>query len=116
MPESTSRSTGRAVDILLLEEAQRQFERRDLWWREHREATDLFVDEFERALDAIRAMPEAGQRYRSVRGRLIRRWLMPRTGCHVYYLCDRQRDIIEIHSLWGARRRRGPAVRLPESH
>jgi hypothetical protein len=103
------------VDIILLEEAQRQFELRDRWWRKHREAKDLFVDEFERALAAIRSMPDAGQKYRFVRGRLIRRWLMPKTGCHVYYLYDRQRDITEIHSLWGARRRRGPSVRQSES-
>jgi len=31
----------------LLAEAQRRFEAEDEWWREHRDAKELFVDEFE---------------------------------------------------------------------
>jgi hypothetical protein len=55
-------------------------------------------------------MPDAGQRYRLVRGQLIRRVLMKKTGCHEYYFHDRERDLIEIHSIWGARRERGPRL------
>ncbi|MBN1605060.1 MAG: hypothetical protein JW940_00420 [Polyangiaceae bacterium] len=43
--------------IILLEEAQRRFELEDAWWREHRDATALFVTEFETALARIEAMP-----------------------------------------------------------
>lgn len=35
---------------------------------------------------------------------------MKKTRCHVYYFHDREQDLIEIHSVWGARRRRGPAI------
>lgn len=35
---------------------------------------------------------------------------MKKTGCHVYYFHDADRDLLEIHSVWGARRRRGPRV------
>jgi hypothetical protein len=35
---------------------------------------------------------------------------MPKTRCHVYYVVDRARDAIEIHSVWGARRGRGPDI------
>lgn len=39
----------RAVLSLLLEEAQRQFEAADTWWRAHRDARDLLLEEFEAA-------------------------------------------------------------------
>jgi hypothetical protein len=98
------------VKVVLLDEAKRQFEAEDTWWRENRAAPDLFVEEFERALVHLTSCPEMGQRYRWSRGRLIRRWLLKKTGCHVYYFYDHERDLFEIHSLWGARRGRGPKL------
>ncbi|HVK74788.1 MAG TPA: hypothetical protein VM734_15775 [Kofleriaceae bacterium] len=96
--------------IVLLDEAQRQFELEDAWWRAHRDAQDLFLDEFEQALAHLSASPESGQHYRHHRGRSLRRWLMPKTRCHIYYVHDTGRDVLEVHSVWGARRGRGPAL------
>ncbi len=81
------------MQIVLLDEARRRFEAEDDWWREHRDATELFVDEFAEVLERLRSMPGAGQRYRLVRGKLIQRMLMKKTGCHVYYFrnADRHR-------------------------
>lgn len=110
MQRSISGSIEPAVQIVLLDEAQRRFEAEDEWWREHRNAKELFVDEFAQTLERLRSMPDAGQRYRIVRGKLIRRVLMKKTGCQVYYFHDRERDLIEIHEIWGARRERGPRL------
>jgi hypothetical protein len=107
---STSSSFGPVVRIILLEEARRQFEAEDAWWREHRDAHNLLLEEFEQTLLHLSTLPETGQRYRLSCDKLIRRWLMPRTRCHVYYFHDWQRDALEIHSLWGARRRHGPPL------
>jgi hypothetical protein len=90
-PWSTSGSIAPAVQIVLLDEARRRFE-------------------FAQTLERLTSMPGAGQRYRVVRGKLIQRVLMKKTGCHVYYLHDRERDLIEIHSIGGARRERGPRL------
>jgi hypothetical protein len=98
------------VKIVLLDEAQARFEAEDRWWREHRDARELFVTEFEETLRQIAAAPNVGQRYRRARGKLIQRVLMKKTRCHVYYLHDLERDVVEVHSIWGARRRRGPAL------
>lgn len=96
------------MKVVLLDEAQRRFEAEDAWWRDHRDAKELFVEEFTQTLDKLSFMPARGQRYRLMRGKLIQRVLMPKTGCHVYYFHDREHDLIEIHSIWGARRERGP--------
>jgi plasmid stabilization system protein ParE len=96
------------VKIVLLEEAQRRFESEDSWWRENRDAPELFIEEFAEALKDLSSFPETGQHYRRARGKLIQRVLMKKTRCHVYYFWDRELDLVEIHSVWGARRRRGP--------
>jgi plasmid stabilization system protein ParE len=98
------------VTIVLLDEARKRFEAEDRWWREHRDATELFVTEFEDVLRQLTSAPALGQRYRRVRGKLIHRVLMKKTRCHVYYFHDTDRDVVEIHSVWGGRRRRGPTL------
>ena len=110
MPRSTSGSIEPAVNIVLLDEAQRRFEAEDEWWREHRDAKELFVEEFARTLEQLSATPGMGRRYRLARGKRILRVLMKKTGCHVYYFHDHERDLIEVHSIWGARRERGPKL------
>jgi plasmid stabilization system protein ParE len=98
------------VNVILLDEAQRQLEAEDAWWREHRDAKDLLIEEFEQALRHLSESPSTGQRYRWNRGKLVQRWLMRKTGCYLYYFHDRERGVVEIHSLWGARRGQGPRL------
>lgn len=107
---NSSSTTERAVQIRLLEEAQRRFEAEDAWWRANRDAQDLFTLEFTTALSRLSVEPETGQHYRLCRGRLIQRLLLSKTRCHVYYCFDRERDLVEVHTIWGARRRRGPKL------
>ncbi len=98
------------MNIVLLAEAQRRFEAEDEWWRENRDAKDLFMHEFEQTLEQLGANPDIGQAYRLTRGKLIRRVLMKKTRCYVYYFHDREHDLVEIHTIWGARRERGPIL------
>jgi hypothetical protein len=98
------------VKLVLLAEAQRRFEAEDEWWREHRDAKELFIDEFAHTLERLLVTPETGQIYRRARGKLIQRVLMKKTRCHVYYFHDREHDLVEVHSIWGAYRERGPEL------
>jgi hypothetical protein len=98
------------VKILILEEAQGQFEAKDAWWRQNRDQKNLFTDEFEQALRHVTEFPTHGQRYRMARRKLILRVLMKKTLCHVYYWYGPEADTIEIHAIWGAARRRGPRL------
>ena len=38
----------------------------------------------------------------------VRRWLLPKTRCHLYYLVDESRGVVEILSVWGAKMGRSP--------
>lgn len=75
-PWSISGSIVLALKLVLLDEAQRRLEAENEWWREHRDAKELLLDEFTQTLERLGSMPDAGQRYRLVRGKLIRRVLM----------------------------------------
>lgn len=98
------------MKIVLLDEARRRFEAEDEWWRENRDAKELFLDEFARTLEELGRTPEIGQSYRRARGKLIQRVLMKKTRCHVYYFHDREHGSVEVHSVWGALRKRGPVL------
>ncbi|OQX70289.1 MAG: hypothetical protein B6A08_00210 [Sorangiineae bacterium NIC37A_2] len=94
----------------VLKEARDQFRTQDTWWRQNRDATTLFVEEFLAALDQLTAAPEAGAIYIRRRERTIRRWPMPKTNCHIYYRYDRESECVIIYSVWSARRGHGPKV------
>ncbi len=94
--------------VILLAEARRRLDEEAAWWREHRDAKDLFLDEVARGLELLSTAPDVGQRYRESRGKTIRRLYLRRIQCHLYYWYDGARDVIEIHSLWGSQRGRGP--------
>ena len=68
---STSSSIEPVVKLVLLDEAQQRFEEEDAWWREHRDAKELLVEEFAEILEQVITMPETGRRYRRARGKLI---------------------------------------------
>lgn len=56
------------VKIVLLDEAQKRFEAEDRWWREHRDAKELFVTEFRDVLAQVAVAPGIGQPYRRAWG------------------------------------------------
>lgn len=80
------------------------------WWRTHRRAADLFDDELEAALDMLQRQPDLGAEYASLDGEIIRRVLLKKSAQHVYYAVDGANGIILIHTIWGARRGRGPKL------
>ena len=45
------------MKIALLAEAQSRFEAEDEWWRENRDAKDLFIDEFAQTLERLSTNP-----------------------------------------------------------
>lgn len=96
--------------IEILEEARAQFAYRDKWWRENRDARQLFKEEYEEALRHLTTLPKSGDQYGIVRGKLIRRWLMTKTDCHIYYWYSETLQLLEIQSFWGARRGSGPKL------
>ncbi len=82
------------------------------WWRENRPDTaDLFQHELEMAKQDLATLPPTpGLVYETVRGKVIRRLLLPKTEQHVYFSIDEDAQRVVIHTVWGARRGRGPKL------
>jgi plasmid stabilization system protein ParE len=70
----------------------------------------LFEQEFEQALRRLVSMPKAGLPYPTESRPTMRRLLLPKTGYHVYFALERDETVVVIHSVWGARRGRGPKL------
>lgn len=96
------RATGRA---------KREIARAALWWSKNRPAAPhLFLDELAAAEIHLCTAPISGQIYGYRKNRLIRRWLLEKTEYHVYFSVNRRAQVIMLHSVWGARRGRGPKL------
>jgi plasmid stabilization system protein ParE len=99
------------VKVRATARAKQEIARVARWWKQHRpEAPELFLDELEAAERHLSTAPETGQRYGYRQDRLIRRWLLERSALHVYFSIDNEAETVVIHSVWGARRGRGPKL------
>lgn len=92
-------------------EARAQAAARRAWWVENRPAArELFDEELASAMRDLTDRP-ASIPVLLIRDRLaIRRWLLPKTRCHVYYVIYESRGVVEILSLWGASTGRRPPL------
>jgi plasmid stabilization system protein ParE len=67
----------------------------------------MLRDELARVIGLLQENPELGNR---VKGREVRRLLLPDTEQFVYYLVRPRAKRIEIVALWGATREFGPPL------
>jgi hypothetical protein len=54
--------------------------------------------------------PNVGSLYALLDGQPVRRVLMHKTGNHLYYVVDSDKDQIVVHSIWGGPKERGPKL------
>ena len=82
-----------------------------VWWRKNRSAAPtLFDDELDEATATIAKQPLPGAVHEVVSGQTLRRILLRKTKQHVFYVVDDANGVIVIHTMWGARRGRGPKL------
>ena len=73
-------------------------------------APSLFEEEFEEALVRLQSKPNSGLPHPTPKRPPLRRLLLPKTEYHLYFALERDETVLVIHSLWGARRGRGPKL------
>ena len=90
--------------VRVTSEAADLVEVRKRWWRENRPATaDLFHNEFAGAVAIVAERPTLFPVFVKIDEREIRRVLMEKTACHLYYVLDAASDSVTIVSAWGRR-------------
>ena len=91
----------------MTEEAQRQARAERRWWREHRDAKQLFSQELRAARDVLARTPKH-EIYGHFDGQPVRRLLLEKTRCHLYYLVVEREQLVRIIAVWGATRGADP--------
>ena len=100
------------MNVFVLKRAAGFIERTEAWWKANRDkAPDVFRVELRDALKMLSASPKAGAVYRQTKTKTYRRWLLPKSQQHIYYVVDERRDRLVVHVVWGAARGRPPALR-----
>jgi hypothetical protein len=79
------------------------------WWRKNGIVRDLFDRELAEAQEKVIADPILGGIYRTVRGVIIRRILLPKTAQHFYYSVDEKAE--EILVKYSSTSRRAASLR-----
>lgn len=92
----------------MTEEAQRQARAERKWWRAHRDAKQLFSEEL-RAARGILAHGPKHEIYGYFDGQPVRRLLLEKTRCHLYYIVSEQENVVRIVAVWGAMKGAAPS-------
>lgn len=100
------------MKVVIAPEAEAQLLIRKRWWRAHRpKAPERFDEELAGALNRIGDMPESCPVYRERSGRTVRRCLLRKASCHLYFEVMAAAGEVWILAAWGAVQGRRP--RLP---
>ena len=99
------------MKLVVAPEATAQIIVRKRWWRAHRsKAPARFDEELAAALTAIRERPESFPVFSARGGRTVRRCLLVKTRCHLYFEVLRESGEVWITAARGAAQRRPPKL------
>jgi hypothetical protein len=99
------------VKLRIGKRAQRQAERIEEWWIEHRpETPGLFTDELQRRVRGDLRADRCRHRWPTARRPKLRRILMPRSENHVYFQVDDDGETVYVLSIWGGPRGTSPKL------
>ena len=76
------------------------------WWVTNRDHQALFSTEIERAVELLAILPGAGTSYPGTETVGLRRVVLRKLSCHLYYTFDD--DEVIVRAVWGASREHGP--------
>lgn len=90
--------------------ASRAAERIDARWREAGEDPGIFASELLDAVERLESTIGVGSPFPTPRRPSLKRLLLPKSRCHVYFEIDDTKQTIQILHIWDARRERAPKL------
>jgi plasmid stabilization system protein ParE len=90
--------------------ALRTIERINAHWHAHADDPTLFASELDEVADRLETAPGIGRTHPAKSRPALRRLLLPKSKCHVYYEVDEARQTVTIVELWDGRRGRPPKL------
>jgi hypothetical protein len=97
------------LKVELSDEAKLQAREENAWWRKNRDSKRLFAEELRAARKALKDGPKH-QIYAYIDGQPVRRLLLEKTRCHVYYVVLEHEKRVHVVAIWGASQQRAPTL------
>ena len=98
------------MKVEISKRARQNAERIDRWWRDNRDARDLFAEEFQEAIRFLETVADAGSPWPTAKRPRLRRLLLKKTKRHLYFEIHEEGQFTRIVAVWGATRERAPRL------
>jgi plasmid stabilization system protein ParE len=98
------------VKVSLSKRARRDARRINMRWAKHGDSPRLFAQELLDCLRHLRDVPHAGKPKATARRPKLKRLLMEKSKCHIYFEVDEKRNLINIVTVWNGQRGQEPKL------
>ncbi len=79
-------------------------------WERDADYKETFAKDLIEAEAHLTTLPESGAPWKVQRGKVIRRWLLEKSKCHLYYRYERKQEAVIVMAVWDGRRGRPPRL------
>ena len=90
--------------------ATRAADRIDARWRERAGDPGVFAREFLEAVERLETTQGVGSQFPTSRHPSLKRVLLPKSRCHIYFEVDEAKQTLQILHIWDGRRERTPKL------
>lgn len=98
------------MKAFLSKRASRAADRIDERWRQNADDPGVFAREFLEAIELLETSPGPGAPFPTAKHPSLKRLLLRKSRCHVYFEVDDATQTIQILHIWDGRRERAPKI------
>ena len=98
------------MKVFISARARQAAERIDARWRKRADYPKTFADEFLATIDLLESVGSCGSPSPTTRRPGLKRVLMPKSHCHLYFEVDERQRMIRLLHVWDGRRERAPRL------
>ena len=98
------------MKVSLSKRARRDARRINTRWSSHGDQPRLFAQELLDSLRHLRDVPHAGTPKATARRPQLKRLLMEKSKCHIYFEVDEEEDLINVITVWNGQRGEDPKL------
>ena len=98
------------MKVELSKRAQRAVTRIDARWRKRADHPELFLEEMLEVVLHLETVGNPGTPCPTSRRPHVKRILLEKTKCHLYFVSDERKQRIDVLHVWDGRRERLPAL------
>jgi len=98
------------VRVQVSKRAENEIRRINMRWRSAADRPDVFLVEVERAIEFLETVSSPGTPCATKKRPHLKRILLEKSKCHVYFVVDEKRELLTIVDVWNGQRGRPPKL------